>query len=99
MHLTRCFKGFESLAEFEPLFHQLEALEQWKELAVCPSPDDCDPDEQSQLGEEFEDCVEVGRRCDHVRTSLMNDNLPPTQEALDDKLVAKTSAIPDAELG
>jgi hypothetical protein len=29
----------------------------------------------------------------------MNDNLPPTQEALDDKLVAKTSAIPDAELG
>jgi hypothetical protein len=92
------FKGFKSSTKFERLFRRLEALERWKELAVRPSPEDCDPDEQSLLEEEFDDCVELGRRCDNVRT-LMNDNLPPIQEALDEELVAKTSAIPDAGLG
>ena len=92
------FKGFKSSANFERLFRRLEALERWRELAVRPSPEDCDPEEQILLEEEFDDCVELGRRCDHVRT-LMNDNLPPIQEALDEILVAKTSAIPDAGLG
>ena len=92
------FKGFKSSAKFERLFRRLEALERWRELAVRPSPEDCDPDEQSLLEEEFDDCLELGRRCDLVRT-LMNDNLPPIQEALDEILVAKTSAILDAGLG
>jgi hypothetical protein len=92
------FKGFKSSAKFERLFRRLEALERWRELAVRPSPEDCDPDEQSLLEEEFDDCAELGLRCDHVRT-LMNDNLPPIQEALDEKLLARTSAIPDAGLG
>jgi hypothetical protein len=88
---ARCFKGFKSSAEFERLFRRLEALERWRELAVRPSPEGCE--------EEFDNCEELAaRRCDHVRT-LMNDNLPPTQEALNDELVAKTSALKNARLG
>jgi hypothetical protein len=49
------FKGFKSSAKFERLFRRLEALERWRELAVRPSPEDCDPDEQSLLQEEFDD--------------------------------------------
>jgi hypothetical protein len=92
------FKGFKHSAKFERHFRRLEALERWRELAVRPSPEDCHPDEQSLLYKDIDDCVELGRRCDHVRT-LMNDNLPRIQEALDEELVAKTSAIPDAGLG
>jgi hypothetical protein len=98
-HENSYFMGFERSLEFERLWFRLERLERWKELAIRPSPEECDTDDALFLDREIDDVRELQERCSHVR-DLMNKHLPPIQQALDDVvLVPTTSNIPDAGLG
>jgi hypothetical protein len=93
------FKGFERSVDFERQWHRLELLELWKELAIRPLPEKCDPEDSHLLEKELDDFKELQERCRDVR-NRMNQNLPPIQKAAnDDDLVPKPSTIPDAGLG
>ena len=92
------FKGFERSREFERLWFRLQRLETWKELAIRPSPFDCDPEDMILLEKDVDDVPELQERCITVRHK-MNDKLPPIEQAMDRHLVPKTSTIPGAGLG
>ena len=92
------FRGFLAEPKFVQLFRRLEYLETWRELAIRPSRDDCDPDDHPLLDNELDDCVELDKRCAKVRRQ-MNERLPPIEEVLDSDLVAKPSQIPAAGMG
>jgi hypothetical protein len=72
-------------------------LELWRELAIRPKRKDCVED-SDLLDREVDDVQVLMERCLRVRT-LMNDSLPPVEEAQDRYLVARKSGIPDAGLG
>ena len=80
------FKGFERSSEFENLWWRLQRLEKWKELAIRPSPEECDTEDEMMLEKELDDLDELQERCDQVRLR-MNQALPPIQKALDDDLI------------
>ena len=93
------FKGFQRSREFERLWFRLQRLERWKELAIRPSPYDCDPEDMMLLQKDVDDVPELQERCINVRRQ-MNDNLPPIEQATMEKhLVPKTSTISGAGLG
>ena len=93
------FKGFERSVEFEKLWHRLVKLERWKELAIRPSAEECDPEDVFLLEKHPVNLQMLQERCVHVRCE-MNKHLPPIQQtALEDHLHAEPSTIPDAGLG
>lgn len=94
----RYFKGFQRSKEFERLWFRLQRLEKWKELAIRPSPEECDPEERKLLENELDNIPELRERCLAVRKQL-NEQLPPIEEAMDDQFVPKPSTIPNAGLG
>lgn len=98
VHDERYFKGFQRSKEFERLWFRLQRLEKWKELAIRPSPVECDPEERKLLENELDNIPELQERCLAVRKQL-NEQLPPIEEAMDDHFVPKPSTIPNAGLG
>lgn len=92
------FKGFERSKDFEDLWHRLEQLGKWTELAIRPSPSECHPYDLVLLEKEVDDIRELQQRCADVR-SQMNQKLPPIEKALDDLLIPRNSNIPNAGLG
>ena len=91
------FYGFYRSDVFESLFHRLEYLEKWKELAI--RPDSCDPEDADLLEADVDDLVKLQERCWAVRKA-MNRALPPIETTeWEDSLVAKTSTIPNTGLG
>jgi SET domain len=97
-YAQRLFQGFHGSEPFERLWNRLETLERWRELAIRPSEEDCHLEDIDMLHQEVDDYLQLVERCAHVR-QVMNDHLPPIEQAMDDVLVAKPSAIPGAGLG
>jgi hypothetical protein len=97
-YATRWFQGFHWSETFERLWHRLETLERWRELAIRPTEEECHLDDFDMLHQEVDDYLQLVARCARVR-KRMNDHLPPIEPAMDDVLVAKPSAIPGAGLG
>lgn len=85
------------VVQYEHLYRRLDMLELWKELAVRPKREECVED-LDFLDREIDDVQELTERCLMVR-ELMNDSLPPVEEAHDRHLIASKSGIPDAGLG
>jgi hypothetical protein len=85
------------LVKYEHLCRRLEMLELWRELAVRPKREECIEDSDFWDREE-DDVQELTERCLLVR-KLMNDSLPPVEEAYDRHLIERKSGIPDAGLG
>jgi hypothetical protein len=85
------------LVKYEHLYRRLEMLELWRELAVRPKREECVEDSDF-WDRELDDVQELTERCLLVR-GLMNDSLPPVEEACDRHLIARNSGIPDAGLG
>ena len=84
---------------FQELLQRLGMLKRWKELAIRPDPDDCFPEDLPWLEQEIDDCVELERRCQHVRDEL-NKHLPTYfAKEYESDLVVETSTIPGAGLG
>lgn len=100
-HSGEYFYGFERSTTFEQLYHRLQALERWKEIAIRPSSiDACDPEDWDLYRKEFDDIVELQERCDYVRVQ-MNAVLPPIEviDRWEPCLVPKISSIPGAGFG
>ena len=83
---------------FDKLRSRLETLERWRELAIRPKKEDCDPLDLDMLNDDFDNLPELSKRCTQAR-SAMNDNLPTLQTAQEANLVARPSNIPEAGLG
>jgi hypothetical protein len=83
--------------QFEHLSRRLEMLELWRELAIRPKREECVEDSEL-FDRELDDVQELTERCLRVR-ELMNDSLPPVEEAHDRHLMARRSGIPNAGLG
>jgi hypothetical protein len=83
--------------KYEHLSRRLEMLELWRELAIRPKREECVED-SDLMDRELDDVQELTKRCLQVR-GLMNDSLPPVEEAHDRHLTASKSGIPDAGLG
>lgn len=96
----RYFHGFERSEAFEQLFRRLEILEKWRELAIRPNDNDCDPDDQDLFAKEFDNVLELQQRCNEIRIQ-MNATLPSVEivPRWDTYLVARQSTIPEAGLG
>ena len=86
------------LLQYEHLYRRLEMLELWRELAVRPKREECVEDSDLLDRGDLDDVHELTERCLLVR-GLMNDSLPPVEEACDRHLIARKSSIPDAGLG
>ena len=72
----RYFHGFERSAPFERLFHRLELLETWCELAIRPlSLDECPLEDHDLFAKPVDNVVELQQRCRATRIQ-MNDILP-----------------------
>jgi hypothetical protein len=85
------------VVKYEHLFRRLEMLELWRELAIRPTREEFVEDSDFWDREE-DDVQELTERCLLVR-GLMNDSLPPVEEAYDRHLIARKSGIPNAGLG
>jgi hypothetical protein len=85
------------LVTYKRLYRRLEMLELWRELAVRPKREEFVED-SDLFDRELDDVQELTERCLRVR-ALMNDSLPPVEEAHDRHLIASKSGIPDAGLG
>jgi len=83
---------------FEHISFRLDYLEKWREIAIRPSPQDCNIEDEVMLCKEDDDLFELSRLCLDVRKQL-NVNLPPHELALDDILVVRGSTIPNAGSG
>jgi len=84
---------------FATLFHRLEQLEKWHELAIRPSTEAlCHQEDLDLFRSEQDDLAVLTQRCQTVRET-MNHHLPPHKQLLDDHLVSKTSQVPNAGLG
>lgn len=84
---------------FQDLLQRLGTLKLWKDLAIRPDPDNCLPEDLPLLEQEIDDCVELERRCHHVRGEL-NKHLPTYfASEYESDLVVKTSTIPGAGCG
>lgn len=99
------FCGFVRSSAFETLFHRLNDLERWKELAIRPQaihPEDtkwissCSDDDDDDVS-----ISDLQQHCLVVR-QLMNEALPKSIEVIpqwDDALVVQPSQIPGAGQG
>jgi hypothetical protein len=85
------------VVKYEHLYRRLEMLELWRELAIRPKREEWVEDSEL-FDQELDDVQELTKRCLRVR-ELMNDSLPPVEDAHDRHLVASKSGIPNAGLG
>jgi hypothetical protein len=85
------------VVKYEHLYRRLEMLELWRELAIRPKREECAEDSEF-LDRELDDVQELTERCLRVR-ELMNNSLPPVEEAHDRHLMVSKSGIPNAGLG
>lgn len=83
---------------FEQLHLRLKYLENWREVAIRPKPEECHDDDIDLLRKEIDNIAELSDRLLVVRKKL-NSNLPPHELALDDLLTVKVSGIPKSGLG
>jgi hypothetical protein len=86
------------LLKYEHLYRRLQMLELWRELAIRPKREECVEDSDLLDRGELDDVQALTERCLSVR-ELMNESLPPVEEAHDRHLIARKSGIPDAGLG